>query len=257
MRYRCCVAVVASAIALGGCSFGEDDVAPVGDIVFTFQRGGTSMLPPEADSALVRIWDRSTGSSTLRAFAISPEVSASVSIEVSAYVGSLYQVDVVAYHTEGGGHRIALAAGEAQGVTVSARQNTVLHFQISPWTATLDAPDTLAAGESATLTLTLGDVAPVDDVFAGDATLSYTVGPTGAPQQVNVTRNGRVVTATLVVPDVAADTALYLHYGFDIDPETFGSAGTTFTADVPETMVGEALLRRPVRAAQAGARGVR
>lgn len=256
MRRWCCVAVVAASIALGGCSFGEHDDAPVGDIVFTFQRGGTSMLPPAADSALVRIWDRSTGSSTLRAFAISPEVSASVSIEVSAYVGSLYQVDVVAYHTGGDGRRVALAAGEAQGVTVSARQNAVLHFPISPWTATLDAPDTLAAGESATLTLTLGDAAPVEDVFASDATLSYTVGPTGAPQQANVTRNGRVATATLVVPDVAEDTALYFHFGFDIDPEAFGSAGTTFTADVPETMVGEAPLRRPVRGTPAGARGV-
>jgi hypothetical protein len=251
------LAVVATIIALCGCSLGDHDVGPEGEIVFTFQRGGSSLLPAEADSALVRVWDRSTGGSTVRAFAIPADVSASVSIPVSAYIGTLYQVDAVAFHSAENDHRVALAAGEVQGVTVAAGQNSVLHFAISPWTATLDAPDTLVSGASATFTLTLGDAVPVEDVFASAATLTYEIGPMGTPQQADVTRTGKVATATFVVPEVAADTALYFQYSFDIDTNAFETGGATFTADVPEPTAGEALLRLPVRAALGGARRVR
>lgn len=246
------VVFVATAIALLSCSIGDNDDEPVGDIVFTFERGGSSLLPAQADSALVRVWDRSSGASTVKAFEIPTDVSASVSIQASAYVGTLYQVDVLAFHAVAGGHRVALAGGEVQGITVGARQNSVLHFPIDPWTATLDAPDTLVAGQGVTVTLTLGDAAPVEDVFASSGAMSYAIGPTGTPQQVDVTRNGSVATATFVVPEVAADTALYFQYSFDIDPDDFGSSAAMFTAQVPETLAGEALLRRPVRAALGG-----
>jgi hypothetical protein len=234
---------------MSGCSFGENRDGPVGEIVVNFQRGGGSNLPAAADSALIRVWDRSSGSSTVTPVAIPPSVSTSVSIPASAYVGSLYQVDVLAFHNVGSDHRVVLAAAEADGVSVSARGTTTMYFAIDPWVVQLFVSSPVVAGEQSTITLSIIGGAPTDDILTGHGKLYYGIGPDGARQSVDVDLQDAVAGSTITVPTFASDTAMYVQFSFDVDRDKFDASNAALTVDIPETVAGEDPFRIPMAAA--------
>jgi hypothetical protein len=246
---RRAVAALFVICSMSGCSFGENRDGPVGEIVVNFQRGGGSHLPFAADSALIRVWDRSNGSSKVTAYSIPSNVSTSASIPVSAYVGSLYQVDVLAFHNVGGDHRVVLAAAEAQGVSVSARGTTPMFFTIDPWIVTLFVSSPIVAGDQCTISLSFNGGAPTDDILTGHGKLYYSIGPNGDRQSVDVDLQHAAAGATITVPTSASDTALYVQFSFDVNQDNFDASNDAFTADIPETVAGEELFRIPVSAA--------
>lgn len=82
--------------ALGACSGSNSTEAVTGDLVVPIVRGGASLLPSQADSALFLVSDRSRGFELVKAVAIPPDASTNVTIPLPVSVGALYQLDVIA-----------------------------------------------------------------------------------------------------------------------------------------------------------------
>ncbi len=247
-------------LALSACTTPQPGISgpdseESGELQLAVTRAANSQVPPQADSAVIRIWHPMAGTNLLQRVAI-PNPGDTTRVRIRAPARAGYSVGVMAYRGFDGStsaYRLALVGGRAANVTIATDQPARVHIALSRWNLVLAVPDSVVPGEPTTLG---GRVTGGPGFFGGGSMcLAFSPWTTPTefpnrgcayplPQMLMVTSDS--FTTTFTAPAATADTTLWFAVDFWVDTQPWQTGGLDYVF-LPSLMLGDTLFHVPVR----------
>jgi hypothetical protein len=250
--------VLAAIFTLSACSSGSDagivapgkQSQPATMKVVLRRLNNNSIIPVQAESAFVRVWQNTTGVNQVQQVAV-PAPGDSTSLSFTLTADTAYHVAVLAWAPEGGNLSL-VAGGESDGITIVANQKNAASVSVQPYNVSITGADTLHSGQPVTLTTTI--TGGPTSFFTWSAWFNGEIPTPLNLVATNLPATGGVSTVTFTPPIVGVDTAMYIECDFDMlmmdnGPwNTPGHTGATFVLHNPSPTLGQSPLRLPLKA---------
>jgi len=230
-----------------------DGVQDSGDVELAITRSTASQVPPEADSAVIRIAHPTAGTNLIRRVAI-PNLGDTTRVSIRAPARSGYTIAVAAYAGYNGttrANRWWLVGGNAQDVAITSDAPARVHIPLQRWGMRVWVPDSIVPGEPTTFS---GRITGAPSYFGGGFlcmslarwTTTETLGRPCASPKPPVTMLGDSFQATFNALAADADTTAWYAIDFWVDTQPWQTGGLDY-ALLPALILGDTLRHVPVR----------
>lgn len=213
----------------------------------TLERASTSLIPAEADSALVRVWNTRNSVNAVKRVAV-PAPGSSTETSFLLPVGEDYNVGVAAYASGRSGLTAGLAFGMTRGVAIRSGQANRAEVDVRPVAIDIVAPDTLQSSDVVDIELGI-DIDNTDGVFTM-ASLFWGNEPWtsdgGAPESESDGRVGDGMRIQIAVPTADTDTATFFQASLMLNRTDWMTGSRMIRFFSPSVSRGEDLVRVPV-----------
>lgn len=244
--------LVAWLVAGCGSDAGRDGGSPVqppaeATLSMTLERASASLIPAEADSALVRVWNTRNSVNAVKRVAV-PAPGSSTETSFLLPVGEDYNVGVAAYESGHLSLTPGLAFGMTGGVAIRSGQVNRAEVEVRPVAIDIVAPDTLQSSDIIDIELGI-NFDNTDRVF-NLAYLYWGSEPWksdgGAAESENRGSVGDGMRIPIAVPTADVDTATYFQAALTLNRTGWMTGSRIIRFFSPSVSRGEDLVRVPV-----------